>query len=53
MVKETHTKIIFESIEYDDLRTPPNYYSIDEPEEVDMNTTCFEEPDRPRKPKVA
>jgi hypothetical protein len=53
VVKGTHTKIIIESIEYGDLRTPPNHCSIDEPEEMDLNTAYFEEPDRPRRPKVA
>jgi len=45
-VKETHKQIIIDSIEYDDIRIPPNHYRIDEPKILEINSAFFEEPDK-------
>ena len=45
-IKTTHSKIIIESLEYDDMRTPPNHYKFDEPETLEINPVFFEEPDK-------
>ena len=47
-VKETHSRIVIDSVEYDDIRTPTNHYNIDEPEVINLNPAFFEEPDRPK-----
>lgn len=45
-VKKTHQVIVIESVEYDDIRTPPNHYTIDEPIILDLNPDFFDDRDR-------
>ena len=56
-VKESHKRIVIESIEYDDIRTPPNHYTIDESLILELNPSFFDEKDRgktdPLGPKMA
>ena len=45
-VKETHSKLVIDSVEYSDIRTKPNHYTNDVPEELVLNSAFFEEPDK-------
>ena len=45
-VKKAHKQIVIESVEYDDIRTPPNHYTIDEPIILELNPGFFDERDR-------
>lgn len=44
-IKKTHKQIIIESIEYDDMRKPPNHYS-NEPEKFNLYPEYFNEPNK-------
>ncbi len=45
-IKPTHSQIIIDSLEYEDIRTPANHYQLPEKEVLNLNEGLFKEPDK-------
>jgi len=51
-VDENHDRIIIESLEYDDIRNPPNHYRDEEPEILELKPEDFDESEREKIEKM-